>query len=393
MLQGKSVMLGVSGGIAAYKAIEVASRLKKAGAQVYTVMTEHASRFISPVNFETITGNPVALSMFDASCYQEVTHIALGKKCDFAILAPATYNLIGKIANGIADDMLSSVMAAWHKPVLICPAMNTNMLNHPACVSNLERLRSFGFFIMPSESGVLACGDMGSGRLPEPEAIVSEAIRLFGAEQDYSGKTVLITAGATEETIDGVRFLSNYSSGKMGIALAERVIARGGKVILVAGRVSVKLPECECIRVVSTEDMYQAVLSALPRADIIIKAAAPADYRPKTVSANKIKSEAFSLELEKTPDIAKAVGERKGDKILAVFSAETERLTEFASKKRISKNADLVIANDVTEPGAGFGTDTNRVTLIDASGAVEQTALLPKAEIADIILDKIRSLR
>ena len=389
----KTVIVGVSGGIAAYKSCELVSRLKKLGYNVKVIMTTHATEFVAPLSFETLSNNQVMTDMFAEKPHYEVEHISLAKEASAFVIAPATANVIAKCAQGIADDMLSTVYAAFTGIKVICPAMNVNMYESEANQANLAVLKERGVHMVEPTIGLLACGDVGKGRMAEPADIASYVDKLLTPLPDYRGKTVLITAGATVEDIDGVRFISNYSSGKMGTALAEAVTERGGKVIFVVANVSVKYPDnCEIIKVKSTVDMYNAVLDNMDRADIIIKAAAPADYRVKTHYDSKIKSESLTLELVKNPDIAKAVGERKGDKILVVFAAETDELLTNASKKLFAKNADMVIANDVTMEGAGFGTDTNIVTIIYADGRIESLPVMDKSILAHHILDGIVSL-
>lgn len=389
----KRVLLGVTGGISAYKAPTIASRLRKAGVDVTVVMTDAATKFITPLTMETMSGNRVITDMFSRDFPFEVEHISLAKRSDLVLIAPATANFIGKVANGIADDMLSTTVMACKGIKVFAPAMNTGMLTDEHYLKNVETLRNSGAYFIESESGQLACGDVGSGRLPEPETIVEYVLKLLKVNPDYEGKRVLVTAGATVETIDGVRYLSNFSSGKMGIAIADEAYLRGADVTLVCGRVSAPVPDyIKRIDVTSTEDMYNAVVDATKESDIIIKAAAPADYTPVRIADNKIKSESFVLELKKTPDIAKAVGKIKGDRILVVFSAETENLLENAKGKLISKNADLVVANDVTQVGAGFGVDTNIVTIISKDGSVYEYDKMPKVEVANVILDRVKEL-
>lgn len=389
----KRVLLGVTGGISAYKAPTIASRLRKAGVDVTVVMTDAATKFITPLTMETMSGNRVITDMFSRDFPYEVEHISLAKRSDLVLIAPATANFIGKVASGIADDMLSTTVMASKAIKVYCPAMNTGMITDEFYLRNVEKLKEQGAYFIESEQGVLACGDVGKGRLPEPETIVDFVLSLLRVKPDYQGKRVLVTAGATVETIDGIRYLSNFSSGKMGIAIADEAFSRGAEVTLVCGKISAPVPDyIKRIDVVSTSDMYDAVLKETPNSDVIIKAAAPADYAPIKVEKNKIKSETLTLTFKKTPDIAKAVGQIKGDRILAVFSAETENLIENAKGKLVSKNADLVIANDCTKEGAGFGVDTNVVTVITKKGDVREYDKMPKTEVAKIILDTILSL-
>jgi phosphopantothenoylcysteine decarboxylase/phosphopantothenate--cysteine ligase len=391
-LHGKNIVMGVCGGIAAYKACELVSRLKQEGCNVYVIMTKNAENFVSRMTFETLSGNRTVSDMFDRNFVYEAEHISLAKKADLFVIAPATANIIAKINRGIADDMLSTTVTAAVCPVIICPAMNTNMLTNVNVQENINALKKKGYVFVDSASGYLACGDTGKGRLAPTEAIMAEIENQFLKKSDYSGKTVLVTAGATIEDIDGVRFISNHSSGKMGCEIARAALNRGAKVILIAGRLMVMPPPAEVIYVTSTEQMRNAVMENLSRADIIIKAAAPSDYKVIKRAKNKIKSESLTLELEKTPDIAKEVGLKKGNKILVIFCAETENLIENAKYKVENKNADLIVANDVTKEGAGFGCDTNIVTFIDRSGQTQELEKMSKYEVANKILDKIKNL-
>ncbi len=389
----KRVLLGVTGGIAAYKSAYIVSGLVKAGVDVVVVMTDGATKFVTPLTFETLSRNRVITDMFSRDFPYEVEHISLAKSSDLVLIAPATANFVGKIASGIADDMLTTTYMASKGIKVICPAMNEGMYTNEMYQKNANLLKGEGTIFVEPERGRLACGDEGTGRLREPCEIVDIVLSLLEIKPDYMGKNVLITAGATIESIDGVRYISNHSSGKMGVALAQAAAERGANVTLIAARVSVELPDyINTIRVVSTEDMYNAVMSELSNNDIIIKAAAPADYTVSEVSTNKIKSESLVLQLQKTRDIAKAVGEVKKDKILVIFSAETENLIDNAKGKIINKRADLVVANDVTKEGAGFDTDTNIVSIIDSKGKVEDYEIMPKYKLAHIILDRIIKL-
>ena len=389
-LKGKCVMVGVTGGIAVYKVCELVSSLRKQGAEVCVAMTENATKFVSPLTFETLSANRVVVDMFDPAREWEVEHISLAKKADVCVIAPCTADFAGKLAAGIADDFLSTTVMACKCPVLIAPAMNTNMLESAAYRDNEKLLRSRGYLFVDPGSGMLACGDKGSGRLAEPKEIEERVIELLFPKKDYDGKTVLVTAGGTAEPIDPVRFICNRSSGKMGFAIALAAADRGAQVIFVRGRTDAGIDDArfETIDVSTTREMYDAVLANVSRSDVIIKAAAPCDYRPRAAAKQKIKSGAFSLELEKTEDIAAAAGKIKGGRKLVVFAAETENLEANASAKLLKKNADLVVANDVTAEVAGFGTDTNIVTLIDRRGA-EKLPIMPKRQLADVILDRI----
>ncbi len=389
----KRVLLGVTGGIAAYKAAQLTSALVSSGLDVVVIMTDSASEFVTPLTFETLSKNRVITDMFSREFPYEVKHVSLAKSSDLVLIAPATANFIGKIANGIADDMLTTTYMASKAIKVICPAMNDAMYSDEAFRRNMDKLHTLGALFVEPECGRLACGDEGMGRLASPEKILSFVLELLNVKPDYLGKRVLVTAGATAESIDGIRFLSNRSSGKMGIALADAAYLRGAAVTLVAARTTAPLPEyINTVRVETTNEMYQAVLSRVPDNDIIIKAAAPADYMPESTAVNKLKDEKLTLSLIKTKDIAKAVGQIKGNKKLVVFCAETERLVENAKQKLAAKNADMIVANDVTKQGAGFDTDTNIVTIIRAGGAPEESKLMLKTELADIILNKILEL-
>ena len=391
MLSNFNVLLGVSGGIACYKACEVVSRLKKLNAGVDVVMTKHATEFVAPLTFETLSNRPVVSDMFSREREWEVEHIALAKKADLCIIAPATANIISKLAEGIADDMLTTTYLALKCPVIIAPAMNTNMYENPVIKANLEKLRKSGVIVVDSAEGRLACGDVGKGKMAEPLDIVAKAVEVLCPKRDYAGKRVLVTAGATRENIDGVRFITNRSSGKMGIEIAKAALKRGAEVVLVKGLVQVSVPSyiSKVVAVESTEQMYEAVMANYKDCDVIIKAAAPSDYRPKKKITDKLKGEEITLELVKNPDIAKAVGKEKGERKLVVFCAETRELMESAMKKLADKNADMVVANDVTMQGAGFDSDTNIVTIAKKDGFLKSYPVMPKSRVADVILDEI----
>ena len=394
MLESKNVLVAVTGGIACYKACGLVSALKKAGACVNVVMTAHAAEFVAPLTFETLSGNPVACDMFAPKEHWEVEHVSLAKKADLVIIAPATANVIDKLAAGIADDMLTTTLLATKAHVIVCPAMNTAMYENPAVGKAIGTLRERGYEFLEPDTGLLACGDVGKGRMCEPEAIFARALDVLMPKRDYVGKTVLVTAGATRENIDGVRFISNYSSGKMGIEIAKAVKNRGGRVVLVAGFVTAEIPRYidETVRVKSTREMYDAVLGRLKDCDFVIKAAAPADYRIERVADDKIKEENVTLKLVKNPDIAKAVGQVKGDRKLVVFCAEKRELAQRAEGKLKSKNADMVVANDVTKEGAGFDVDTNIATIMTKDGRRVECELMTKASLAEIILDELIAL-
>ncbi len=390
-LKGKNVVIGVTGGIAVYKMCEVVSSLRKRGADVFVVMTKNATEFVSPLTFETLSNNRVVTDMFDRDREWEVEHISLAKKADVFVVAPATANFVGKFASGIADDFLTTTVMATKAPVLLAPAMNTGMMTSKAYEKNENELKERGVNFIYGGTGFLACGDTGKGRLAEPSTIVEAIENILFPVRDLEGKTVMVTAGATREPIDPVRFITNRSSGKMGIAIANSALKRGANVILIKGFTSVSPDDgVEIVNVETTADMYNAVMSNLDKADIIIKSAAPADYKVN-VADQKIKSETLTLEFVKNPDIAQAVGKIKGNKKLVVFSAETENLYENATKKLIKKNADMVVANDVTKQGAGFDVDTNIASFITKNG-VEELPIMTKAELADKILDKVQSI-
>lgn len=388
----KRVLLGVTGGIAVYKSVTLVSLLVKAGIDVVVVMTDSACKFVTPLTFETISKNRVITDMFARDFPYEVEHISLAKSADVAVVAPATANFVGKVASGIADDMLTTTFMACKKQKLICPAMNTNMYEDSFFQANLSKLMESGIEVIEPASGMLACGDVGKGRMCEPEQIAEKIKEMLGVTCDYVGKKVLVTAGATCESIDGVRYLSNHSSGKMGVAIADNAISRGAEVLLVVGNTTCNIPSyINTVKVTDTQSMFDVVTAHAKEFDYVIKAAAPADYRPKKVYDNKVKEQSLILELEKTPDIAYAVGQDKGNCKLIIFSAETENLIENAKGKLKKKNADMVVANDVTQKGAGFNVDTNIVTIITND---EETSyeMMSKSALAEIILDKALTL-
>lgn len=386
----KTVILGVTGCIAAYKSCEIVSRLIKLGYDVRVIMTENATEFVSPLTFETLSMNRVIVNTFDKDREFEMAHISYAKLASVFVVAPATANVIGKIASGIADDMLTTTLMATKVPVIICPAMNTGMYENQNFQDNLLKLRDEGYIIIDSIEGRLACGDVGKGKMADPADIVAVIDKLLTPNPDYRGKTVLVTAGATEEPIDAVRFISNRSSGKMGAAIASSVLERGGRVIFIYGNISVPVPKgAEAIKVKTTQEMFEAVKERMKLSDIIIKAAAPSDYKVLDTYKEKIKEENFSLNLVKNPDIAKYVGQNKGNKILVVFAAETSNLVVNASQKLSSKNADMIVANDITLEGSGFEVDTNIATIIKKSGVIVSLEKMDKKQLADIILDYI----
>lgn len=394
MLYGKNVVLGVSGGIAVYKACEIVSRLKKLGASVDVIMTDNAREFVTPLTFQTLAKSAVVTNAFEPVKEFDINHISLAKKADILVVAPATANVIAKFAEGIADDMLTTTYLASNAQKLICPAMNCNMYEDAATQRNMQILGERGAMFCDSAVGLLACGDVGKGRMAEPCDIVDKIVEYLTPVQDFANKRVLVTAGGTEEKIDGVRVIANRSSGKMGKAIAEAVAQRGGSVIFVYGNVKVEVPKCveDAIHVTSTQDMLDACQSNFPSCDVAIMAAAPADYRLETPFDNKVKADKLTLSLVKNPDIAMTLGKTKGDRKLVIFSAETENLLSNAQGKLKKKNADLVVANDVTIEGAGFDVDTNVATIIDADGNMFDSGKVSKRALADLILDKVIAL-
>lgn len=396
MLQNKNIIVGVTGGIAAYKACDLISRLKKMGANVKVIMTQAATEFITPLTLQSLSQNPVATGMFDRPEQWEIEHIALAKWADVLVIAPATANLIGKMAGGIADDLLSTTLLATRAPIYLAPAMNTQMYAHPVVQANIQKLRELGIHFIDPETGRLACGDIGAGKLADIDTILATLEDEFSKDRDYAGKRILITAGPTREAIDPVRFLSNHSSGKMGYALAKSAVRRGAAVTLISGPVALERPDGleKFIPVESAAEMYQAVLESFASQDIVIMSAAVADYRPKMVSRQKIKKteSTLAIELTKNIDILAELGKIKQEQKLIGFAAETEHLEEYARKKLLQKNLDLIVANDLTQAGAGFGVDTNIVKLIDRSGIVEDLPLMSKADLSNRILDRIKSI-
>ena len=395
MLQGKCIVLGVTGGIAAYKAAELLRLLVKAGADVHVIMTRSAQEFITPLTLQTLSGNPVHTELFNLIQEQEIGHIALADRADLLLVAPATANLIGKVANGIADDLLTTTIMATRAKVLFAPAMNSNMWQNPIYRTNQTTLEALGYHFLEPSHGDLACGWQGPGKLPDPEVIFSAAQTLLGSNE-LAGRTVLVTAGPTREELDPVRFLSNYSSGKMGYAIARSARDRGARVILVSGPVHLPEPAgIETIQVVSAQEMFHAVMEHAGQADLIIKAAAVADFRPLARGAQKTKkgtAESMTIELQRNPDILAELGRQKGNRILVGFAAETEDLLRHAREKLVSKNLDMIVANDVTQEGAGFDADTNVVRLITADGNIEELPQMPKELVAGILLDRIVAL-
>lgn len=395
-LNGKCILLGISGGIAAYKMANVASALTKAGADVHVVMTKNAQQFITPLTFETLTHNPCVTDTFDRSTPYEVTHISLAKAADLILVAPATANIIAKMANGIADDMLSTVVLAAECPKLVSPAMNTAMLLNPITQENIRKLQKFGFSIIDPASGHLACGDSGLGKLPEPEDLVEQIERVIARDKDMKGVRVTVTAGPTQESLDPVRYLTNHSSGKMGYAIAREAVLRGAEVNLISGPVALPaVPGATMTNITTAEDMNLAVQSAVRKTDILIMAAAVADYRPAEISEEKIKKtdSDFSISTVRTTDILGTVAKDKPAHLyICGFSMETSHLLQNSRKKLQNKQLDMIAANNVKVPGAGFGVSTNVVTLI-TEDKEEALPLMSKQEVAGILLDRIMEYR
>ncbi len=396
MLHGKKIILGVAGGIAAYKAVELLRLYVKAGAEVFVVMTGSAQQFVTPLTFQTLSGNPVHSELFNLYQEREIGHISLADRADLVVVAPATANIIGKVASGIADDLLSTTIMATKAPVLFVPAMNVNMYENPIYQQNQQRLEGHGYRFVDPATGYLACGWEGKGKMPDPSAVFEETLRAL-SPQDLCGETVLVTAGPTREELDPVRYISNFSSGKMGYAIARAAWQRGARVILVSGPTCLEAPVgVEVHRVGSARQMRDVVFQQLPGATTVIKAAAVADYRPTQRSSQKIKKGAeggMSVELEKNPDILAELGACKQGRRLVGFAAETADLLENARKKLESKNLDLIVANDVSQSDAGFDVDTNRVRLLYRSGRVEELPLMRKDEVAHQILDRIVAIQ
>lgn len=396
MLHGKTVLLGVTGGIAAYKAVEICSRLVKLGAEVHVLMTEAATRLVAPLTFQALSGNPVKVDLMGEQVHGHVDHVTLTHRADLLIIAPATANTIARLAGGHAGDWITVTALGVRCPVLLAPAMEAEMYANPLTQRNLRILADLGWAIMEPEEGRLASGLMGKGRLPEPAAIVERALELLGAGGgDLAGRRVLVTAGTTREPFDPVRFIGNRSTGRMGYAIAAAAAARGAEVVLVSGPTSLEPPPgVRLVAVESCQQMLDACLAEFPAADITVAAAAPADYRPATVAPEKIKKagDELTVTLVKNPDIIAELGLRKRPgQVTVAFAAETEHLLENARQKLVSKRADFVVANDVTAEGAGFGTETNRVVFVTPDGA-EELPLMTKRAVADRILDRAAAL-
>ena len=392
MLKGKTVVLAVSGSIAAYKIASLASALKKLHANVQVLMTKNAVNFINPITFESLTGNKCLVDTFDRNFQYSVEHVALAKQADVVLVAPASANVIGKIAHGIADDMLTTTVMACKCKKIIAPAMNTNMFDNPILQDNLKILEHYGYEVISPAVGYLACGDTGAGKMPEPELLLQYILREIAYEKDMQGKRVLVTAGPTQESIDPVRFITNHSTGKMGYAIAKMCMLRGAEVTLVSGPTSIAKPEfVHVVDVVTAKEMYEEVTKRAKDQDIIIKAAAVADYRPKSVSSEKMKKkdDDLAISMERTDDILKFLGEHKKEhQFLCGFSMETENMLENSRKKLEKKHLDMIVANNLKVEGAGFGTDTNVMTFITADREIE-IPKCPKEEIAHRLLDVI----
>lgn len=391
VIEKKNIILGVSGGIAAYKSVELLRLLVKQGANVRVIMTENAQWFVGPLTFEALSAQPVCTDLFKKNDVASIRHIQWAEAADAVVIAPATANIIGKLSSGIADDALSTFLLAVTCPVIVCPSMNTHMFESRAVQRNLETLRADGHFIVAPESGTLACGTTGPGRLPEPEDIV-DRISYYLSTKDLKDKKILVTSGPTREPVDPVRFISNPSSGKMGFAVARAAEYRGGAVTLITGPTHLPDPNnVKVIRIQTAREMARAVFENVEHSDIIIKTAAVSDYRPKDPATQKIKKEKGErvLYLERTQDILKEIGRRKKDQILVGFAAETENLEQHAETKRVEKNLDIIVGNIVGEPSSGFGADTNKVTLFYKDGTQEPLPVMGKDAVAHILLDRI----
>ena len=397
MNENKCIIVGITGGIAVYKICYLVSSLKKQGYDVHVLMSKEAQEFVTPLTFQTLSNNKVITDMFTTDYTPDVHHVSLAKKADLFVIAPATANVIAKVANGIADDMLTTTVMATTGKVLIAPAMNTNMYRNPILQRNISILKELGYNFVDPDSGRLACGDIGEGKLASPEKIVDAVVDLFNEDKkDLLGKKIMITAGPTVESIDPVRYLTNRSTGKMGYAIAKMAANRGADVTLVSGPTNIEPPSNikKLIKVQSAKDMYDAIIDNFDENQVIIKSAAVADYKPKNYSDKKIKksNDDLIIELDRNKDIAYELGKIKKNKILVGFAAETNDLIENAKGKISKKNLDFIVANDLTESGAGFGTDTNIVKIIDKDGNIAKYPQMKKDEVADVILDKVKSL-
>ena len=394
MFKGKNIILGVTSSIAAYKSANVASALVKKSCNVNVLMTENATNFINPLTFEELTKHKCIIDTFDRNVQYNVAHISLAVSADAFIIAPASANVIGKIANGIADDMLTTTVMACKCPVIISPDMNTNMYENPIVQDNLAKLERFGYIIVPPAEGRLACGTIGKGKMPDEQVLLDYLERALSDKQDFKGKRVLVTAGPTQESIDPVRYITNHSSGKMGYAVARQAMLRGAEVTLVSGKVNLPpVPFVKMIYITTAEDMYNAVTSEFENTDIVIKAAAVADFRPKRIADDKLKKAdgMDSIELEPTKDILKELGKNKKNRFICGFSMETKNMTENSRKKLENKNLDMIVCNNLKVEGAGFQGDTNVVTVIDKTNITE-LGIMSKTEVADKILDRIAEI-
>ncbi len=386
-LQGKNIVIGVSGGIAVYKVCQVVRLFKKLGANVDVIMTKNATEFVTPLTFETLSNRPVVTDMFRRGGHWEVEHVSLAKKAHLFVVCPATANIIGKLANGIADDMLSTTLMATTAPIVVCPAMNVNMYRSKSFNANLELLRKRGVHVVNAENGFLACGDVGDGRMAEPQTIVDSCVELLCPKSDLVGKRVLVSCGATIEKLDDVRYLTNFSSGKMGSAIVDAALNRGADVTVLLGKHTAQIDErANVVDVATTSDMLNEALARLDDNDIFVLAGAPCDYRPQKVSQTKLKGDELALRLVKNPDIAEQIGLRKGDKFLCIFAAETDNGVANAREKLFKKHADLAVLNDVKHNDV-FGSDTDVVTFVTADGATDYPEM-SKREVAELILNK-----
>ena len=399
MLSNTTIIVGVTGGIAAYKACDVVSKLKKLNANIHVIMTESACEFVQPMTFQTLSNNFVINDMFKEPKTWEVEHIELAKRADAFLIVPATANFIGKLAAGIADDMLTTTVMATRAPVIIAPAMNTNMYTNRIVQANIGALQDLGYKFIEPASGRLACGDIGAGKLADVDDIVAYVVDFFEKEaqvKDLVGRRIMISAGPTIEAIDPVRYITNRSSGKMGYAIAKRAVARGAQVTLVSGKTDLDIPKglVKYINIESADDLYENLVREFEANDVVIQSAAVADYKPKSYSDKKIKKKDsdLSIELCRNKDVAQELGKIKGDKVLVGFAAETNDVLENATKKIKKKNLDFIVANDLTMQGAGFSTETNIVKIIEADGRINEYPKLLKSEVGDIILDKVRDI-
>lgn len=393
MFKDKTIVIGVTGGIAVYKVCDLVSRLKKLNATVKVIMTKSAAQFVSPLTFQTLSAGKVYTEMFEYLDHWDVEHISVAKSADVFLVAPATANVIGKIRHGIADDMLTTTIMASTAPKVIAPAMNTNMYMNPVVQDNMKALKNLGYIFAEPDSGYLACGDVGAGRLTDAENIIAKLEEVLNPYKPLKGRTVLVTAGPTQESLDPVRYLTNHSTGKMGYAIARKAVELGAKVTLISGPVNIEKPDglLKFIGIKSADEMFEAVKDELDSIEIVIKSAAVADYRPISVADNKIKKKDgnLNIELERNPDILKYIGQHKGNKILAGFAAETENIIENGKRKLVSKNLDFIIINNIKETDAGFGSDTNIVTILDKYGVQKDYEKMLKDEVAGEILNKI----